>query len=134
MVKIVVVGGIASNYQGKRVKKICSELSLKFRAPLWSYTAKQLWKELLKKKFKVILTKIACEGIPKKFVGRIIGKKEIEELKNLSEKYKFRLDFEGGEAETSVLYMPGMKREINLTYNIKSEGKHRHFLKLKKLK
>ena len=130
----IVVGGLASNYQGDRIKTICKKYNLKFIAPLWNYSPNQLWKELLDSGFKVILTKISSEGIPKEFLGKIIDKKEIEKLKNLSEKYKFRLDFEGGEAETSVLLMPEFKNKINIEYNIKSDGNYRHFLLINKIK
>jgi len=133
-IDIIVVGGIASSYQGKRIKRICRELGLEFYAPLWNYSVEEIWKELLKKKFKVIITKISCEGLGKEFIGRIIDKEKFKELKKLSERYKFRLDFEGGEAETSVLWMPGMKKEIKIDYKVESEGRYRHFLKIKKIR
>lgn len=128
-VDVVVVGGIASSYQGRRIKKICGELGLEVYAPLWDYDAEKIWKELLEKKFKVIITKISCEGLSRELIGRVIDKKRFSELKKLSEKYKFRLDFEGGEAETCVLWMPGMKKEIKIKYKIKSEETYRHLVK-----
>ncbi len=129
----IVVGGIASNYQGKRIKKICDELGLKFYAPLWDYSGERIWNKLLKNNFKVILTKISCEGIPKEFLGKIIDEKMFLKLKKLSEKYKFRLDFEGGEAESAVLFMPEFFREIKINYNVKSEGIYRHWIKINKI-
>lgn len=133
-IDMVVVGGIASSYQGKRIKKICFKLGLKFYAPLWDYKGEDIWGLLLKKKFKVILTKITCEGLGKGWLGRVIDKKRFKRLKKLSAKYGFRIDFEGGEAETSVLKMPEFKREIIIKYNIKSEGEYRHWLKIKVVK
>ncbi|MDD5191812.1 MAG: diphthine--ammonia ligase [Candidatus Nanoarchaeia archaeon] len=124
----IVVGGIASNYQGSRIKKICNELGLKFYAPLWDYKSEDVWKELLKEKFKVVLTKISCEGINEKWLGGIIDDKKFNELKKLSDKYNFRIDFEGGEAETAVLFMPGFNRKIKIDFEVKNEGKYRHFL------
>jgi len=132
-IKKLVIGGIKSSYQGNRIKKICSDLGVNVVAPLWNYNVEKLWKELLKNNFKVIITKIACEGIPREFIGKIINKNKFEELKKLSEKYKFRLDFEGGEAESAVLYMPEFKKEIRIEYAIESEGSYRHFIKIKKL-
>lgn len=132
-VEIIVVGGIASSYQGNRVKKICNELGLKFYAPLWDYKGNKIWKELLDEKFKVILTKVSCEGLGKEWLGKIIGKKELSELKKLAEKYKFRIDFEGGEAESAVLKMPEFKKEICIKYNVKSEGEYRHWLDIKEV-
>ncbi len=130
----VVVGGIKSSYQGKRVKKICKELGLKFIAPLWDYNPEKLWEELFKEKFKVILTKISCEGLSSEWLNRVIDKKNFKELKKAAKKYGFRLDFEGGEAESLVLWMPGMEKEIEVKGKKKSEGKYRHFFKIKKIK
>jgi len=133
-VDVIIVGGIASNYQGTRIKKICDEVGLKFYAPLWDYSSERIWDELLNNKFKVILTKITCEGISKEFLGKIVDDKMLLKLKKLSEKHKFRIDFEGGEAETSVLDMPEFKKEIKIKFNIKSEGEYRHFLENLKIK
>lgn len=129
----LVIGGIKSNYQGTRINSICKELGVELVAPLWGYSVNDLWKELLDNSFKIIITKIACEGIGKDFIGKIIDKEKFKELKALAEKYKFRLDFEGGEAETAVLYMPGFKKEMGLDYDIESEDKYRHFIKIKKV-
>lgn len=130
----IVVGGIASNYQGSRIKKICDELGLKFYAPLWDYFPERIWDELLKEKFKIILTKISCEGIPKEFLGKIIDDKMFLRLKKFGERYKFRLDFEGGEAESAVLFMPEFSKEIKIDYNVRSDGEYRHFLDIKEVK
>lgn len=129
----IVVGGIASNYQGERIKKICNKLNLRFIAPLWGYTSEMLWQELLKENFKIILTKISSQGIGKEWIGKEINKENFKELKKLSEKYKFRLDFEGGEAESAVLFMPGFKKEIKLNFNIKDQGEFRHFIEITKM-
>lgn len=127
-VDTIVVGGIASNYQGERIKKVCSELGLEFYAPLWDFKGDDVWEKLMKENFKVILTKVSCDGFGKEWLGEIIDKKRFDDLKKLSEKYKFRIDFEGGEAESAVLGMPEFKEEIKIKFNIKSEGEHRHFI------
>jgi len=129
----IVIGGLASNYQASRIQKICSELGVKVSAPLWNYSAEKLWRELLKNKFKVIITKIASEGISQEFIGKIIDLNILEDLKKLSKKYKFRLDFEGGDAETAVLFMPEFAHEIKIKFNVRSEGKYRHFLQVDKI-
>lgn len=133
-VDMIVVGGIASSYQGNRVKKICDDLGLEFYAPLWESSSPptqgrgDVWKELLGEGFKVILTKLSCDGFGKEWVGKVIGEKELKELKKLSEKYKFRVDFEGGEAESAVLYMPEFSREIKIKFKVKNEGEYRHWM------
>lgn len=127
-VEVIIAGGIASGYQGERIKKICQELGLQFYAPLWNYNGQMIWKDLFNANFKVILTKIACEGISKEFLGKVIDKEIFQKLKELSVRYKFRLDFEGGEAESAVLYMPEFKKEIKINFKTKSEGKYRHWI------
>ena len=129
----IVVGGIASSYQGKRIKKICDYLGLRFVAPLLDSKPEDIWRELLDEGFEVILMKISAEGIGKEWLGKIINKKKFDELKKLSERYKFRLDFEGGEAETAVLWMPEFKKNIKIKFDSYSEGEHRHFLKITKI-
>ena len=129
----IVVGGIASSYQGKRIKKICEGMDLEFISPLWDYSPEKVWKELLENDFKVILTRITCDGLGREWLGKVIGKGQLSKLKKLSEEYKFRLDFEGGEAESAVLYMPGFGKEIKIEGHNESEGKYRHFLIIEKI-
>jgi len=125
----VVVGGIASSYQGERVEKICKELGLEFVAPILNYEPEDLWRELLGEGFEVIMIKIACDGIGKEWLGRVIDEGALIELRNLSEKYKFRMDFEGGEAESCVLSMPEYSNRIDIDFDIESEGEHRHLMR-----
>jgi len=132
-VDVVVAGGIASSYQCKRIEKICSELGLEFYAPLWNYGGDKVWRELLKKKFKVVLTKISCEGIGKEWLGKVIDEKKFEELSELGKRFGFRTDFEGGEAESAVLKMPGFKKEIKIKFDVKSEGEYRHWIEIKEV-
>ena len=132
-VDAIVVGGIASNYQGERVKKICDKLKFKFYAPLWGYSSEKIWEELLNNNFKVIITKIACEGIGQEFLGKVIDNNIYEKLLSLSKKYKFRIDFEGGEAETAVLSMPDFKKDIKIEFDSVKEGDCNSIIKLKKV-
>jgi len=127
-VDTIITGGIASNYQGKRIKNICDKLGLGFYAPLWDYPGEKVWKELFNEGFKMILTKISCEGLNNEWVGVKIDKERFEELKKLAEKYKFRIDFEGGEAESAVLDMPEFKKQIKIEFKIKDEGEYRCFI------
>jgi len=125
----IVVGGIASSYQGTRVKKICDEMELKFVAPLLDYEPGDLWRELLDEGFEVVMIKISSDGLGKEWLGRVIDREALAELRELSKKYKFRLDFEGGEAESCVLNMPEYSRKIEIDFKVKSEGEFRHLMR-----
>ena len=125
----IVVGGIASSYQGERVKKICDEFGLEFIAPLLNYEPEDLWKELLNEGFEVIMIKIACDGIGKEWLGRVIDAEALDELRVLSEKFQFRMDFEGGEAESCVLNMPEYRERIDIEFDVVSESECRHLMR-----
>ncbi len=126
----VVTGGIASSYQGKRIQKICEDLGLEFIAPVWHHSSEDIWEGLLERGFKVVITRISCDGLKKEWLNKVIDREAVRELMKLSEKHKFRLDFEGGEAETTVLDMPEFKKEIKISGSIESEGKYRHFFNI----
>jgi len=124
----VVIGGIASSYQGVRIEKICGELGLKFIAPLWGFSPEDVWGDLLREGFEVVMTRIACDGLGSEWIGRVISDENFAELRRLAKKYKFRIDFEGGEAETSVLWMPEFRKRIKIDFDVESDGKYRHLM------
>lgn len=108
----VVVGALASNYQRDRIKKICTGLGLSLEAPLWGEDPEKLWKEAIEKGFRIMIVGVACEGLGREWLGRVIDSRALEELKKLSKKYRFHLGFEGGEAETFVLDAPFFKKRL----------------------
>jgi len=108
----IVTGAIASNYQYSRIQLICDKIGVVCINPLWGKDQLKFLEELLKNKFKVKIVKVAAEGLDNKWVGRIIDKKAIIELKKLYEKYKINVAGEGGEFETYVVDCPLFKKEI----------------------
>lgn len=124
----IVSGGVASKYQYERLKALTKKLGFALFCPLWQMKAEDVWQECLKNNFKIILTKVCCEGLDKEWLGKIINKEKFEKLKSLSKKYGFSLEFEGGDAETSVLFMPLFSKEIEIKSKLKSEIPYRHFL------
>lgn len=108
------VGAIKSLYQYKRFEKIANKFNLKIYAPLWNRECKNIWKELLERKFKIIITKISAEGLEEEMLGKVIDYRMLECLIKKSEKYMFDLCFEGGEAETLVLDCPLFSKEIEI--------------------
>lgn len=108
----LVIGALASVYQASRVQKICDNLELWCFNPLWQKDQFELLDELLKEKFKVKIVKVAAEGLDESWVGKIIDKKVLVELKKLYDKYKINVAGEGGEFETYVLNCPLFKKEI----------------------
>ncbi len=110
----IVSGVVKSNYQKKRLDTICKDLGIKHISPLWQRNEEELWKEMLRLGFEIIITSVATHGLDVNWLGKKIGMKEFEELLKLSRRYGFNLSFEGGEAETFVLYMPLYKKRIKI--------------------
>jgi diphthine-ammonia ligase len=113
-INAVVSGALASEYQKSRIDRICRSLGLKSHAPLWKRDPGGLWRFALVEGFEIIITGVACEGLGKEWLGRVIDEQSFEELKNLSGKYNFHLGFEGGEAETFVLNCPIFKKSVKI--------------------
>ena len=116
----IVHGGIKSNFQKVKFENICKKLNLKSFAPLWDSEPKQYLDNLLSSNFVFIITSVSSGGLDDSWLGKKIGKDEIEQLQNLSEKFGFNLNFEGGEAETFVLNCPLFSHPIEILKDKKS--------------
>ena len=102
----IVHGGIKSKFQKNNFETLCNKLNLQIISPLWSFDSKQYLHDLISSKFIFIITSVSSEGLDDSWLGKQIGKNEIDTLLTLSEKFGFNLDFEGGEAETFVVNCP----------------------------
>ncbi len=108
----VVNGAVASNYQKKRIEKVCEELKIESLTPLWKKDPEKLLKNMLKEGLEIIITSISAKGLEKEWLGRKIEKESIEELKDLNQEYGIHITGEGGEYETLVLDAPFFKKRI----------------------
>jgi len=119
----IVSGAIKSNYQKQRVDKICEKIGLMSIAPLWHIDEERYMNELIKDKFKVIITGIAAEGLDRNFLGKSIDKRIIEKLKKINKGNNLHISGEGGEFETLVLDCPLYKKRIEIRkFKIKMEN------------
>lgn len=122
-IQAIYSGALASNYQRERIKKICDELKLKSINPLWNIDPVKYIKELIKNKFKVIITGIAADGLTKEFLGKEIDENMLNKLIKINEKNNINIHGEGGEYETFVLDCPMFKEEVKIKdYKIKMEN------------
>ncbi len=108
----VVVGALASRYQSERVDAVCRKLGLAMVAPLWGRDPAELWKEILAKGFEVMIVGVACEGLGKEWLGRVIDEKSLAEFDVLSKRYRFHIAGEGGEFETITLDAPFFRKRL----------------------
>jgi len=110
----IVCGALYSKYQWERVDKICGDLEINALCPLWHTNQEQLLHDLLKAKFEIIISSIACDGLNKTFLGRKFDEDLIKELVKLNKKIGINVAGEGGEYESFVLDMPLFKKRIKI--------------------
>jgi len=102
----IVHGGILSEFQKTQFESVAKNLGLQIVSPLWKKDQRQYMQELLDSGFEFIITAVSSDGLDDSWLGKKITKKDLDELVRLSQKHKFNLSFEGGEAETFVISCP----------------------------
>jgi ABC transporter with metal-binding/Fe-S-binding domain ATP-binding protein len=105
-IEAMIHGGIKSIFQKDNFENLCNKLNLKLISPLWDTEPKKYMNDLVSSNFVFIITSVSSDGLDDFWLGKKIGKDELERLQTLSEKFEFNLNFEGGEAETFVLNCP----------------------------
>ncbi len=120
----IITGAVASQYQASRVQKICHELDLWCINPLWQIEQNKLLEELIEKKFEIIIAGVYAYPFEKKWLGKIITKETIKELKEYQTKYEINPAGEGGEIETFVTDCPLFHEKINIT---KTKTEYKNF-------
>ena len=110
----LVHGGISSEFQKKSFEKICKENNLNIITPLWGINPREYMDSLLDSNFKFILTSVSSDGLDDTWLGKIISVDDVSLLDKLSDKYRFNLNFEGGEAETFVTDCPIYSHPIKI--------------------
>lgn len=122
-IKGVVTGAVESVYQASRVQKICNKLKIECFNPLWQKNQIEILEDLIKNNFEVVISGVAAYPLDKKWVGRAIDKKFVEEIRVLSDKYKINPAGEGGEFESLVVNCPLFKKRLNVEVeNVFGEG------------
>ena len=102
----LVHGGILSKFQKNIFDRVCSKLNLKLISPLWQKEQIEYMKNLIESNFNFIITSVSADGLDEKWLGKEITIQDLEKLDQLSKKYGFNINFEGGEAETIVIDCP----------------------------
>ncbi|MEE8383515.1 MAG: diphthine--ammonia ligase [Nitrosopumilus sp.] len=110
----LVHGGIKSQFQKEKFESLCSKLDLLAITPLWNTEPEQYMNDLLDSDFIFIMITVSSDGLDDTWLGKEITKSDIDTLKQLSEKFGFNLNFEGGEAETFVVNCPLFSNSIKI--------------------
>jgi len=112
-------GGIKSKFQKEQFETLCSKLNLIPVAPLWETEPKKYMNDLLDSGFNFMMITVSSDGLDEQWLGKLILKSDIEILNNLSSKFGFNLNFEGGEAETFVIDCPLFSNTIKINKFLK---------------
>ena len=110
----LVHGGIKSKFQKEKFEMICSKLNLSVVSPLWNLEPTQYMNDLLDSKFYFIMITVSSDGLDDTWLGKQISKSDLNSLQQLSNKFGFNLNFEGGEAETFVINCPLFSKPIKI--------------------
>jgi diphthine-ammonia ligase len=110
----LVHGGIKSKFQKEKFETLCTKLNLVSIAPLWNTEPKQYMNKLVDSNFNFLMITVSSDGLDEQWLGKIILKSDIELLTTLSDKFRFNLNFEGGEAETFVIDCPLFSHPIKI--------------------
>ncbi|MCJ7571174.1 MAG: diphthine--ammonia ligase [Candidatus Thermoplasmatota archaeon] len=113
-IETIVTGAVQSIYQVSRIKKICDKLDINCFNPLWQKNQIQLLQELVENKFEIIIIGVFAYPLDKKWLGRKIDKKFIEDVKKLQEKFYINPAGEGGEFETFVVNCPLFEKKLKI--------------------
>ena len=113
-------GGIKSKFQKEQFETLCSKLNLIPVAPLWETEPKKYMNDLLDSGFNFMMITVSSDGLDEQWLGKLILKSDIKILHNLSSKFGFNLNFEGGEAETFVINCPLFSNPIKINKFIKN--------------
>lgn len=137
-VDAICCGAIASNYQLRRIRRVCNNLQLKLLAPLWGADPEKILREVADN-FEVIIVSVSAMGLDESFLGRRIDKKCVEDLKKVAKRTGINLVGEGGEYETLVLDAPLYRKRIVIKKlekkweNVRGVAVVREFEKIEKL-
>ena len=110
----LVHGGIKSKFQKEKFESLCLKLNLVSIAPLWGTDPNDYMNELLDSNFYFMMITVSSDGLDKQWLGKLISKSDIAILNNLSNKFGFNLNFEGGESETFVINCPLFSTPIKI--------------------
>ena len=110
----LVHGGIKSKFQKEKFESLCLKLNLVSIAPLWGTDPNDYMNELLDSNFHFIMITVSSDGLDEQWLGKLISKSDIAILNNLSNKFGFNLNFEGGESETFVIDCPLFSTPIKI--------------------
>ena len=110
----LVCGALRSDYQKSRIERMCQDLGVISYTPLWHQSPQEHLSGLVANGFGVMITSVACDGLDESWLGKILDEDSLSSLIDLSSKFRFNVDGEGGEYETLVVSGPHFEGKIKI--------------------
>lgn len=110
----VVSGAIASEYQRKRINRICDSLGISSFTPLWGKNQERVLIDQLDVGFDIRIVGVYAEGLDASWLGKQINKQTVEKLKQVHDRYGINIAGEGGEYETLVVDAPLFHKRLQI--------------------
>ena len=123
----LVCGALRSDYQKSRIERMCHRLGIISYTPLWHQSSLGHITGLVEHGFGVVITSVACDGLDESWLGEILTERSLETLIDLSNKFRFNVDGEGGEYETLVVYGPHFSGSIKIEGEKQWFGRRGHY-------
>ncbi len=114
----IVHGGISSNFQKRNFETVCQKLGLSVFSPLWNLPPSKYLHKMIDQKFEIVIVSVSAMGLERQWLGSMLDHEKVKNLESLSLKYRFNLNFEGGEAETIVVDCPLYKKKFRIKEGI----------------
>ena len=102
----VVSGAIWSDYQWDRMNIVCGDLGLKLMPPLWRKDQDMLMDQFIDSGIRSMIVGCYAEGLGEEWLGRIIDRQAVEELKAIRARTGISIMGEGGEYESLTIDSP----------------------------
>lgn len=110
----VVSGAIWSDYQWDRMNLVCGDLGLKLMAPLWRKDQDMLMDQFIDSGIRSMIVGCYAEGLGEEWLGRIIDRQAVEELKAIRTRTGISIMGEGGEYESLTIDSPMHSRPLEI--------------------
>ena len=128
----IVLGVLASDAQRSLFLDIADSIGVKLYTPLWGRDPAQHLIDVISSGFEFIITSVNAWGLPVNFLGRVVDMEMAMKIIELSKRFSFNPSFEGGEAETFVVYTPLFRdKRICVDYELNIVSDYEGYVKPK---
>ena len=128
----VVTGALFSEYQARRIRRICDSLEIKCLNPLWHTPQEEHMRRVIMDGYSFIFSGVSAMGLDETWLNRAVDEGAIDRLARLDSKRGFNVAGEGGEFETLVLDGPIFRKRLVISgYDVRKDGENAYRMSVK---